>query len=116
FNYGGLMDAVRRFTTSQAARLAGLKYATVDYWDRTGFLSPSVAPATGKGSDRLYAFQDLVALRVARELRAAGVSLQCLREVVQFLRDQRGVECPLAESYLVTDGKDVYVRDGDAVL
>ena len=64
------------FTAGQAAKVTGLKYATVDYWDRSGFLSPSVAGAQGKGSDRVYSFQDLIALRVARQLREAGISLQ----------------------------------------
>jgi DNA-binding transcriptional MerR regulator len=104
------------FTAGQAAKVTGLKYATVDYWDRSGFLSPSVAVAQGKGSDRVYNFQDLIALRVARQLREAGISLQALRKIVGFLRKRKGLASPLAETYLVTDGRDVYEKQGDGVL
>ena len=41
---------------------------------------------------------ELVALRVARELRQAGVSTQALRRIVEFLRRTRGLGDPLAES------------------
>ena len=104
------------YTAGQAAKVTGLKYATVDYWDRSGFLSPSVAGAQGKGSDRAYNFQDLIALRVARQLREAGISLQALRKIVRFLRKHKGLSSPLAETYLVTDGHDVFEKQGDAVL
>lgn len=104
------------FTAGQAAKLTGLKYATVDYWDRTDFLRPSVAGAQGKGSDRVYSFKDLIALRVARQLREAGVTLQALRKIVGSLKKRKGIESPLAETYLVTDGHDVYEKHGEEVL
>lgn len=107
---------IAAFTTSEAARLAGLPYATVDFWDRSGFLRPSVTPATGKGSDRAYSFSDVVALRTARELRQAGISLQALRRVVAYLSQRGDLERGLAQVYLVTDGHDVYERRGDEVL
>jgi|SRR5438132_2550356 len=106
----------REFTAGEAAEVTGLKYATVDYWDRSHFLSPSIAGAHGKGSDRLYNFRDLVALRVARQLREAGITLQALRKVVEFLRRHKGLTSPLAETYLVTDGHDVFAKQGEEVL
>jgi DNA-binding transcriptional MerR regulator len=104
------------WTAPQAARLTGLGYARLDNWARTGFLRPSLAEAHGKGSTRLYSFRDLVALRVARELRDAGISLQGLRKVVAELRAREGVEQPLASTWLVTDGRDVFIRHGDEVM
>jgi DNA-binding transcriptional MerR regulator len=68
--------------------------------------------ASGTGSERKYAFNDLVALRVARELRQAGVSTQALRRVVEFLRRTRGLSNPLAESRLVVVGSDVQLVNG----
>lgn len=103
------------YTAGQTCRLTGLKYDRLDHWDRTAFISPSIATATGVGSERLYSFRDLVALRVARELRDAGIPLQSLRKAVEFLRS-RGYEQPLSEVYLVSDGSDVFERRGDEVL
>jgi DNA-binding transcriptional MerR regulator len=90
---------------------------TLHAWDKTGFLSPSVGQARGTGTRRIYSFQDLVAVRVVRELREAGISLQALRKVVAFLRGRRkGVAHPMAETFLLTDGTDVYAKTGDSLL
>lgn len=103
------------FSAGEAARLAGLKYATLAYWDRSGFLRPSVAEArgAGKGRGRVYSFRDLVALRTATELRKQGISLQSIRAVVRYLQGH-GMESPLAEAKLIVPPKSrevLVVRD-----
>lgn len=96
------------FFTGEASRITGVAHRTVDYWARTKLVVPSVADAKGIGSDRLYNFDDLVALRVARELRLAGISTQKLRKVVRYLRD-RGWKKPLAQCKLVMIGDDLHL-------
>lgn len=100
------------FRTSEVARLTGLTRRQLDHWDRTGFIKPSLAQAEGKGSARFYSFRDVVQLRVAKELRDAGVSLQALRKVMMFLRNVGGLETPLAEARLVVSGGDVLLVRG----
>src|SRR5262249_10738191 len=70
-----------------------------------------------KGARRRYAFADLVAASVARELREAGIPLQAIRKAVKQLQG-RGYQDPLAECYLLADphGKDVLFKSGDTVL
>src|SRR5260221_12292114 len=74
------------FSTARAARLTRLSPRQLDYWDRRGFLSPSLARAEGYGSAREYSFVDLVRLRVAARLRAAGVGLARIPQAGQNLR------------------------------
>jgi len=100
------------FSSSQVEQLTGIGVKTLHFWDRSGFLSPSVGQAHGSGSRRIYSFQDLVALRVAAQLREAGISLQALRKIVAVLRDMQGLDHPLSEAFLVTNGRDVYVKRG----
>lgn len=88
----------------------------LDYWDRTGFIRPSLAPASGRGSARFCSFRDLVRLRVAGELRSAGVSLSALRKVVDRLERELGVEDPLSEARLVVCGDDVLLVKGSEEL
>ena len=45
-----------------AASAAGISYRQLDYWDRTSLVQPSVRSATGSGSQRLYAFRDILVL------------------------------------------------------
>jgi DNA-binding transcriptional MerR regulator len=106
---------VEGFTTRQVAQLTGVNQKTLQYWDRSGFLSPTLAKAHGAGTRRLYSFQDLVTIRVARQFRGRGISLQGLRRVVRFLQGENQETSPLADLYLVTDGEDVYTAKGDGV-
>jgi DNA-binding transcriptional MerR regulator len=105
------------FSAIEAARIAGLPYRTLDYWATTGFIVPSITEASGRGSERRYAFDDLVALRVARQLRDAGVSVQALRVVAENLQTREDFRNPLAESRLIVVGSDVLlVTDPNQIL
>jgi DNA-binding transcriptional MerR regulator len=73
------------FSTGQAARLTGLTARQLDHWDRKGFLKPSLEPARGYGSKRRYSFSDVVRLRVAARLRAAGVGLARIQRCAEAL-------------------------------
>jgi DNA-binding transcriptional MerR regulator len=89
-----------------ACRAAGITYRQLDYWARTGLVEPSVRPAHGSGSQRLYSFRDILVLRVVNGLLQAGVSLPNIRRAVAHLRE-RGI-ADLAQITLVSDGTTVY--------
>ncbi len=101
--------AMESFSTGEAVRITGVSFRNIDYWARTKFIVPSIADAKGTGTERKYSFSDLLALRVARELREAGISTQSLRRVVEFLRTRRSLTNPLAECRLIVTGADVQV-------
>jgi DNA-binding transcriptional MerR regulator len=89
-----------------ACRVAGITYRQLDYWARTGLVEPSVRPATGSGTQRLYGFRDILVLKVVKRLLDSGVSLQQIRTAVVHLRE-RGVD-DLAQITLMSDGASVY--------
>ena len=89
-----------------ACAAAGITYRQLDYWARTGLVEPTIRPATGSGSQRLYSFRDILVLKVVKRLLDTGVSLQNIRAAVQHLRD-RGVH-DLAQITLMSDGASVY--------
>lgn len=94
------------FRGPAACAAAGITYRQLDYWARTGLVEPSVRPAHGSGSQRLYGFRDILVLKVVKRLLDTGVSLQQIRAAVGHLRD-RGVE-HLAQITLMSDGVSVY--------
>src|SRR5580698_8415004 len=104
-----MATAMESFSTGEAVRITGVSFRNIDYWARTKFIAPSIADARGTGTERRYSFSDLLALRVARELREAGVSTQSLRRVVEFLRTRKGLTNPLAQCHLIVTGTDVQV-------
>jgi hypothetical protein len=80
----------------------------MDNWAATSFLCPSIRKAAGTGTRRVYGFSDLVAARVARDLRSAGVSLHGLRKVVKEVRKLQ-FWSPPADARLIVSGEDVHV-------
>ncbi|MDR1441086.1 MAG: MerR family transcriptional regulator [Bifidobacteriaceae bacterium] len=94
------------FRGPTACRAAGITYRQLDYWARTGLVEPSVRPATGSGTQRLYNFRDILVLKIVKRLLDSGVSLHQIRAAVHHLR-QRGVE-DLATVMLMSDGASVY--------
>lgn len=89
-----------------ACNAAGITYRQLDYWARTGLVEPSIRPAAGSGSQRLYSFRDILVLKIVKRLLDTGVSLQQIRQAVQHLRD-RGIQ-DLAGITLMSDGASVY--------
>ncbi len=99
-------DATTGYRGPTACRVAGITYRQLDYWARTGLVEPSIRPATGSGTHRLYSFRDILVLKVVKRLLDTGVSLQQIRTAVTHLRE-RGVE-DLAQITLMSDGASVY--------
>lgn len=105
------------FSTAQVARLTGLTARQLDHWDREGFLKPSLRPATGYGSARRYSFGDVVRLRVAARLRAAGVGLARLRRCAEALERLGGESGDLGGVRLIVAGPRVlWARSDEEVV
>lgn len=93
------------FRGPQVCKIVDITYRQLDYWASTTLVTPSINPAKGSGSQRLYSFENLVYLRLIKKLLDTGVSLQRIRRAIMGLRefgaDLRGVT-------LASDGKTVY--------
>lgn len=95
------------FRGPTACAAAGITYRQLDYWARTGLVSPSVRPATGSGTQRLYGFRDVLLLKVIKRLLDAGISLQQIRSAIAHL-SKRGID-DLTQITLMSDGASVYM-------
>lgn len=100
------LDTASGYRGPTACRAAGITYRQLDYWARTGLVEPTVRPAHGSGTQRLYSFRDILVLKVVKRLLDTGVSLQQIRAAVGHLRE-RGVD-DLAQITLMSDGASVY--------
>ena len=93
------------FRGPQVCKIVGISYRQLDYWARTKLVPPSIRPAQGSGSQRLYSFNDLVDLKLIKNLLETGVSLQRVREAIDYLHalghDLTGVT-------IASDGTSVY--------
>ena len=100
----GARDAPRASAGPQVCALVGITYRQLDYWARTGLLRPSIADARGSGTQRRYAYTDVVELKVIKQLLDAGISLQRARRAVECLRGGLGGDLASANLVLVGHG------------
>ena len=103
------MAETEGYRVPDVCRLVGISYRQLDYWARTGLVSPSVRVAGGSGTQRLYSFRDLVLLRTIKSLLDTGLSLQQIRKAVDFLRDRLGTE-PTSVT-LMSDGTRIFAAE-----
>jgi predicted RNase H-like HicB family nuclease len=102
------------FSADVTRRVVEITYRQLVYWDKTALIRPSIQKARGRGSRRLYSFEDLVELRVIARLLALNISLPTVRKVARYLRQHfTEVVRPLAQLALLTDGKSVLVQTTD---
>jgi len=102
------MASQRGFNAQAVMRLTDLTHRQLVHWDSKGLLKPSIRPAAGSGSRRVYSFEDVVSLRSLAQMRRAGLSLQALRRVVERLRQRH--KKPLASLQLTVQGKRIFIR------
>ncbi len=93
--------------------MVGATPGQLAYWDRTGLVSPSLRPASGRGSRRLYSIEDIFELKVLMKLLDSSLPLQRIRSSFQFIRGQSRA---LASFVVLTDGKTIYLYEDYDVL
>jgi DNA-binding transcriptional MerR regulator len=98
----------------QACKIVGVTYRQLDYWTRTGLITPSLQPAQGSGTQRLYSFNDLLQLKVIKSLTDAGASLQKVRQAIEYVRGNLAGD-PSAVT-IVADGSGVYACTTDSEI
>jgi DNA-binding transcriptional MerR regulator len=101
------------FKTRDVVELLDVTRRQLQYWAQTDLIAPSAKTPGGHGR---YTFEDLVALKAAKRLIDAGVSVQRIRKSIGALRRiLPTVQRPLAELVLVATGDVVLAfRDGAA--
>ncbi|MGA3219032.1 MAG: MerR family transcriptional regulator [Acidimicrobiales bacterium] len=98
------------FRGPQVCNIVGITYRQLDYWARTDLLRPSISDARGSGTQRVYAYTDLLQLKVIKQLLDAGVSLRSTRKAIDCLRAS-GADVASA-SLLIADDRSVLARSG----
>lgn len=102
------------YSGTKAAQLVGITYRQLDYWARTELIRPSLTDAAGSGSRRLYSYRDLLELKVVKSLLDAGIKLESVREVFEFMRTH--VNSDIAAAHIVISGKSVLFCEGDQLI
>ena len=103
------------FSGPMVCRLTGVTYRQLDYWARTELVTPSIKPASGSGSKRLYSYGDVLEVKVIKSLLNSGVALHRARQAVECLRNALGVDLASSSLVLSDTGSVLAHDDGDLV-
>jgi DNA-binding transcriptional MerR regulator len=102
------------YSGTQAAKVVGITYRQLDYWARTDLIRPSLTDAAGSGSRRRYSYKDLLELRVIKTLLDAGIKLESVRDVFEYLREH--VDGDISSAHLVINGSSVVLARDDELI
>lgn len=102
------------YSGTQTAKVVGISYRQLDYWARTDLIRPSLSDATGSGSRRRYSYNDLLELKAIKKLLDAGIKLEQVRKVFDYLRAH--VSTDIASAHIVIDGGSVMLCDGEQLV
>lgn len=92
--------------TAVICRLAGVPKSTIDYWVRTGLVTPTVRDNPGHRRSRLWTIEDAVLARAVKVLRDAGCPVRVLKKARGFLEDEW--KPLLGANHLFWDGTDLF--------
>jgi DNA-binding transcriptional MerR regulator len=102
------------YDSKTASRIVGVSLRQLQYWDEQDFIRPSIKLAEGRGTRRLYSFNDLICLKVVKHLARHGFSLQKTRRCVAPLKKNFiQTERPAESLRYLTDGEDLFVITSD---
>ena len=102
------------YDSKTASRIVGVSLRQLQYWDEQDFIRPSAQLAEGRGTKRLYSFQDLICLKVVKDLTRHGFNLQKIRRCLKPLKEEsaRTMRAAASLKYL-TDGEQLFVITDD---
>lgn len=99
-----------QFTSSDVISLTGISPRQLQWWDER-----AIVKSSRQGRRRIYSWDQLVTVAVICQLRRRGFSLQSMRKVISFLRQEFGASIAAtvsasSEYHLLTDGTNLYLR------
>jgi DNA-binding transcriptional MerR regulator len=106
------------YTAQDVRQILRLSQRRLDYWDELGLVCPVRTEAErgskrrGRGVQRRYSFNDLIKLKVLKDLRSTGLSLQKIQKGLRKLR-RRSPRTEAFDEVLLTDGKSFERRRAD---
>lgn len=104
---------IELYSIRDVARILALQESRLRYWMQVGFLGPSVR----KGGRFFYTFCDLVAVKAAKDLLAAGLTLQRVRKNVDALRKALPETThPTSKLRICSDGESIVALADDVAF
>jgi DNA-binding transcriptional MerR regulator len=95
------------FNSKFVSNLIGISVNQLHYWDETNLIKPSICRTEGRGSIRLYSYEDLVELKTVVFLKNSNVSIKKIRKAVEYIKNNFPYNRPLKDLTLLSNGIDI---------
>ena len=101
---------IELYSIRDVARILAVQESRLRYWMQTGFVGPTVR----KGGRFYYTFRDLLAVKSAKDLLAADITLQAARRSVEALKKQLPDDThPTSRLRVCSDGETIIALADD---
>ena len=90
------------YTTADIKQIYKLTQKQIDDLDKSNVIKPSIRSARGKGSQRIYSFEDLLAFRFIKQLLDAHWSMKIIKTAIKNLRTILPDKDPLRDFVLLS--------------
>jgi DNA-binding transcriptional MerR regulator len=98
------------YTAADIKQIYKLTQKQIDDLDKSNVIKPSIRPAKGKGSQRLYSFEDLLAFRFIKQLLDAHWSMKIIKTAIQNLHAILPDKDPLHDFVLLSINGSIIAR------
>ncbi|OGI02918.1 MAG: hypothetical protein A2Y25_09905 [Candidatus Melainabacteria bacterium GWF2_37_15] len=95
------------FNTKFVSSLTGASVSQLNSWDKSGLVKPSIVQSEGRGSIRLYSFEDIIEVKTIIYLRQTKVSMKKIKTAIEYLKKELKYNRPLKEAKLISNGEDI---------
>ena len=104
---------IELYSIRDVSRILAVQEARLRYWMQTGFVGPTVR----KGGRFYYTFNDLIAVKAAKDLLATGMPLQRVRKNVEALKQALpGDTHPTTKLRVCCDGETIVALADDVAF
>ena len=104
---------IELYSIRDVSRILAVQEARLRYWTQTGFVGPTVR----KGGRFYYTFNDLIAVKAAKDLLATGMTLQRVRKNVEALKQALpGDTHPTTKLRVCCDGETIVALADDVAF
>jgi tetratricopeptide (TPR) repeat protein len=104
---------IELYSIRDVSRILAVQESRLRYWTQTGFVGPTVR----KGGRFYYTFNDLIAVKAAKDLLATGMPLQRVRKNVEALKQALpGDTHPTTKLRVCCDGETIVALADDVAF
>ena len=101
------------YTGPQVCKIVGVSYRQLDHWTTTKLIKSSLRNIKGSGHHREYSFEDILKIKIIKNLRDAGMSLQKIRIALNSLQKLLDTGVSYSDVTVVSDGQSIYASKNE---